>query len=184
MGMQYRLKKTIALIGMMGAGKTAVGKVLASNLAVKFVDSDAEIEAASNMAIPEIFQRDGEAFFRGKESQVLKRLLAAEPFVLSTGGGTFLQLQNRRVLAKKAISIFLQVDLDLLWSRVRKNTGRPLLKTADPYATLRELQRQRDSTYQLADVTISAEASLSIEQMATRVLASLIEQTNIVKEIK
>ncbi|MBT4831255.1 MAG: shikimate kinase, partial [Marinovum sp.] len=114
--MRYRLKKTVALVGMMGAGKTAIGKALANLLSVSFLDSDAEIESASNMAISEIFARDGEAFFRAKETQILARLLDHDPCILSTGGGAFLTPQNRDLISSKAISLFLEVEPGLLWS--------------------------------------------------------------------
>ena len=113
---QWKLKKTVVLVGMMGAGKTAVGKALAVALHVPFLDSDAEIERAANMSIAEIFERDGEAFFRDRETQVIDRLLADECGVLSTGGGAFLAQRNRELISRKGVSVWLKVDLPILWS--------------------------------------------------------------------
>ncbi len=159
--MGWKLKKTIVLVGMMGAGKTAVGKALAARLGVPFLDSDAEIIEASAMSIAEIFERYGEPFFREKESRVLDRLLEADvKGVLSTGGGAFLAEANRRLISEKGISVCLQADLDLLWNRVRHKTTRPLLRTANPRATLKELYEARASVYAMADVSVRADALL------------------------
>ena len=116
---RYHLKKTVVMVGMMGAGKTAVGRALAARLAVPFLDSDAEIETAANMTVPEIFARDGEPFFRKKEAQVIARLLDEERGVLSTGGGAFLVEENRRMISDSGVSVWLNADLDLLWQRGR-----------------------------------------------------------------
>ena len=113
-----RLKKTIVMVGMMGAGKTAVGRALAQRLVVPFIDSDAEIEEAAQATIAEIFERDGEAFFRTKEAQVIARLLNGAPAVLSTGGGAFLQEVNRTRISSDGISVHLNASRDLLWERV------------------------------------------------------------------
>ncbi len=171
--MGWRLRKTVVLIGMMGAGKTAVGTALARNLGVRFIDSDDEIVKAANMSIAEIFERDGEAFFREKESQVLGRLLRGRPAILSTGGGAFLSDRNRRMIADKGVSVWLKADLDLLWQRVRHKTTRPLLRTADPRATLAALLEARAPVYALADLTVQSRAEYSIEAMAEQVLRAL-----------
>ena len=181
--MRYRLKKTVALVGMMGAGKSAIGKVLATVLSVPFVDSDAEIESASNMAVSEIFIRDGEAFFRAKETQVLTRLLDHDPCVLSTGGGAFLTAQNRDLVAAKAVSVFLEVEPDLLWARVRQKPGRPLLQTPNPHETLKDMLVQRGPVYALADLTVSAAPAVSIDQMAERVVARLLAHAEILEKV-
>jgi shikimate kinase len=125
--MTQRLMKTVALVGMMGAGKTAVGKAVAAQLGVDFLDSDAEIEKAANMTIPEIFERDGEPFFREKESQVINRLLDSAPCVLSTGGGAFLAPRNREAMSAKGVSVWLDAEIDVLWARVKNKDTRPLL---------------------------------------------------------
>ena len=172
--MKHKLNKTIVLVGMMGAGKTAVGKALAAKIAAPFLDSDAEIEHAANMSIPEIFSRDGEAFFRARESEVLQRLLAdPQKCVLSTGGGAFLAEQNRAMISAQGVSVFLQAELDLLWNRVRHKDTRPLLKTRDPRGALGKLFVERAPVYALADLTVMANASYSIDRMADKVLEAL-----------
>jgi shikimate kinase len=168
-----RLKKSVVMVGMMGAGKTAVGTQLSRLLAVPFIDSDDEIVKAANRSIAEIFERDGEAFFRQKETQVLERLLEGPPSVLSTGGGAFLAPENRKMIAKHGVSVWLRADLDLLWNRVRHKTTRPLLRTANPRETLRALHEARGPIYQLADLHVDSETDLSIESMARRVLEAL-----------
>ena len=179
--MKARLKRTVVLIGMMGAGKTAVGTALARILGVPFVDSDEEIERAAMMSVAEIFARDGEPFFREKESQVLRRLLAGPPCVLSTGGGAFLAPANRQAIAEAGVSVWLKADLDLLWQRVRHKTTRPLLRTADPKGTLAGLLAARAPVYAEAQVVVEASAELSIEEMAQRVLAALRAREGIVE---
>ena len=171
--MQAKVNKTIALVGMMGAGKTAVGKAVAQRLGLPFLDSDEEIERAAAMTIAEIFARDGEAFFRMKEAQVIARLLAGAPAILSTGGGAFMQPANRAAITASGCSVWLQADLDLLWSRVRHKSTRPLLRTADPRGTLAALCSQRDPVYALADVTVRSLPGLSVDEMAGRVIAAV-----------
>jgi shikimate kinase len=172
----YRLKKTIVMVGMMGAGKTAVGRALAARLQVPFLDSDAEIETAANMTVPEIFERDGEAFFRARETQVISRLLKEECGVLSTGGGAFLAGVNRANITSQGVSVWLNADLNLLWQRVRHKDTRPLLRTADPKGTLAEIYDARVPLYALADVTVKSLPDQSIEQMVDRVIATLVDE--------
>ncbi|MDZ4094696.1 MAG: shikimate kinase [Paracoccaceae bacterium] len=167
------LRKTVVLVGMMGAGKTAVGTQLARMLGVPFLDSDDEIVKAAQRSIAEIFERDGEPFFRAREGEVLARLVRGAPCVLSTGGGAFLAEANRRTIAAHGVSVWLRADLDLLWQRVRHKTTRPLLHTANPRETLRSLCVAREPIYALADLTVDAAADLSIEGMAARVIAAL-----------
>ncbi|WP_279432536.1 shikimate kinase [Rhodovulum bhavnagarense] len=176
-----RLKKTIALVGLMGAGKTAVGTALARKLNAPFLDSDEEIVKAANMSIAEIFERDGESFFRQKESQVIARLLQGRPAVLSTGGGAFMSETNRREISRNGVAIWLDADLDLLWARVRHKDSRPLLHTADPYATLRNLYNQRRPFYALADLTVKADPRYSVDEMAGAVLAILKTRPDVVE---
>ncbi|MEE4119296.1 MAG: shikimate kinase [Paracoccaceae bacterium] len=171
--MAPRLRKTVALVGMMGAGKTAVGTALARRLAVPFLDSDAEIEAAARMEISEIFARDGEAFFRRKESQVIARLLEGPPCVLSTGGGAWLQEVNRRTISAGGIAVWLDADLEVLWSRVRGKETRPLLRTDDPRATLAALAEARRPAYAAADLAVRSDAETSVAEMVDRVVAAL-----------
>ena len=177
------LLKTVVLVGMMGAGKTAVGRTLAAALGVPFRDSDTEIEQAANRTIAEIFARDGEPFFRRKESQVVARLLEAEPSVLSTGGGAFLSAENRAMISRRGVSVWLDADLDLLWARVRHKATRPLLRTADPRGTLAALYRDRVPVYALADVTVRSEPALSLDKMAARVSRVLLaHRPDVLKE--
>lgn len=169
----WRLKKTVVMVGMMGAGKTAVGTQLARSLNVPFLDSDEEIVRAANRSIAEIFERDGESFFRARETEVLSRLLRDAPCVLSTGGGAFLSQANRAMIAAHGVSVWLKVDLDLLWQRVRHKTTRPLLRTPNPRETLRAIYEARVPIYGLADLVVESRADLSIDDMATRVVAAL-----------
>ncbi|WP_424435840.1 shikimate kinase [Planktotalea sp.] len=179
--MVWKLHKTVVLVGMMGAGKTAVGKALATILGVPFLDSDAEIVSAANMSIAEIFERDGEPFFRARESEVIARLLEGTPCVLSTGGGAFLAERNRQLISQKGISICLQASLDLLWSRVRHKDTRPLLQTPDPYATLQSLYNARSGIYALADISVQADATYSIEDMGQQVAQVLRQRPDVLE---
>ena len=179
----FQLKKTVVLVGMMGSGKTAIGTALAQRLNVPFLDSDAEIVTASNMSIAEIFARDGEAFFRDKETQVLDRLLGGTPSVLSTGGGAFLQPRNRELIGEHGVSLWLQADLQLLWSRVRHKTTRPLLLTDDPYATLKAIYEERNPIYAKAQLSVEADASYSIEAMTDRVVEKLASDKTILETL-
>jgi shikimate kinase len=177
-----RLKKTVVMVGMMGAGKTAVGTALARALGVPFLDSDEEIERAANRSIAEIFARDGEPFFREKESQVLSRLLRGEPCVLSTGGGAFMAEPNRRMIHEQGVSVWLKADLELLWQRVRHKTTRPLLRTPQPRETLRALLETRQPIYALADLAVESAPDRSVEQMAERVREALATRPDVLEE--
>lgn len=180
---RWSVKKTIVLVGMMGAGKTAVGKALAARLQVPFLDSDAEIESAAAMSIAEIFERDGEAFFRDRETEVIDRLLRGACCVLSTGGGAFLFERNRDLISRKGVSVWLDVPLDLLWQRVKHKDTRPLLKTAHPYETLRELYEARVPVYELADLRVKAQPDYSIEAMAETVLMQLTARKDVLEAL-
>ncbi|EEW26023.1 shikimate kinase [Rhodobacter ferrooxidans] len=168
-----RLGKTVVLVGMMGAGKSAVGTQLAKLLGVPFRDSDDEIVKAAQRSIPEIFARDGEPFFRARETEVLGRLVRGEPCVLSTGGGAFLAPQNRALIGASGVSVWLRADLETLWQRVRHKTTRPLLHTPNPRETLRSLQAARDPVYALADLVVDSAPDLPVEKMALRVIEAL-----------
>lgn len=168
-----KLKKTVVLIGMMGAGKTAVGMALSRLLGVPFVDSDEEIERAASMSVAEIFARDGEDFFRARESEVLARLLSGPPCILSTGGGAFLAEANRKAIAARGVAVWLRADLELLWNRVRHKTTRPLLRTPDPKGTLAALLAAREPVYAEAAITVEARPEYSIEQTADKVIRAL-----------
>lgn len=179
----YRLKKTVAMVGMMGAGKTAVGTALAKLLKVPFVDSDEEIVKAADRSIAEIFERDGEPFFRDREFEVIGRLLRGRPAVLSTGGGAFLAVRNRDQIAEHGISVWLKAEPEVLWQRVRHKTTRPLLRTANPRQTLMELCAAREPSYQLADLAVDSAAGLTVEQMAARVVEALVTRPDVLEEL-
>ena len=177
----WKLKKTVVLVGMMGAGKSAVGKSLAARLDVPFLDSDVEIETAANMSISEIFERDGEAFFRDRETEVIDRLLDSQSGVLSTGGGAFLSPRNRELITKKGVSLWLNADLKLLWSRVKHKDTRPLLRTPDPLATLTELFELRVPIYAQADLTVVSSPEYSIEIMTDLVVDTLVKRPDVLE---
>lgn len=179
--MGWRLKKTVVLVGMMGAGKTAVGKALADRLHVPILDSDAEIERAAARTIPEIFARDGEPFFRLKEAQVIARLLCAPPGILSTGGGAFMTDTNRAAISAKGVAVWLDADLPLLWQRVRHKDSRPLLRTADPLGTLRALYDIRVPVYALADLKVKVMPRYSIDETAELVLQALATRPDVLE---
>ncbi len=181
--MSLRLHKTVVLVGMMGAGKTAVGRALAQLLDVPFLDSDAEIETAANMTVQEIFARDGEPFFRQKEAQVIARLLDTERGILSTGGGAYLADGNRDVISRKGVAVWLDADLDLLWQRVRHKDTRPLLRTADPKATLAQIFAARVPIYAQADLSVKADPRYSIEDMARQVIEALKTRQDVLEEV-
>lgn len=166
---------------MMGSGKTAVGTVMARILGVPFLDSDDEIVRAANRSIAEIFEREGEPFFREKEAQVIGRLLRGPPCVLSTGGGAFMSEANRAMIAAAGVAVWLRADLDLLWNRVRHKTTRPLLRTADPRGTLAALLAARAPVYAQADLAVDAEAGLPVEAMARRVIAALAARSDVLE---
>lgn len=176
-----KLKKTVVMVGMMGAGKTAVGRALAAKIGVPFLDSDAEIVKAANMSIAEIFERDGEAFFRSKETQVIDRLLDEERGILSTGGGAFLAEGNRALISEKGVAVWLDADLDLLWQRVKHKDTRPLLRTANPRQTLGEIFDARVPVYSKAELSVKADPNYSIEDMADRVLEALLTRPDVLE---
>ncbi len=158
---------------MMGAGKTAVGTALAKILGVPFRDSDEEIVRAADRSIAEIFERDGEGFFRARETEVLSRLLRGQPCVLSTGGGAFLSAANRDLIGQAGVSVCLRADLDLLWQRVRHKSTRPLLRTANPRQTLADLYAARVPFYSAADLVVDSRPDLTVEAMAVEVQRAL-----------
>ena len=178
----FKLKKTVVMVGMMGAGKSAIGTALAKRLDVAFLDSDAEIERAASRTIAEIFERDGEEFFRDRETQVIARLLDGDPVILATGGGAFLCEGNRRLIGERGLSVWLRADLDLLWQRVRHKTTRPLLHTKRPKQTLASLYEARTPIYALADVTVDAAPSRSIDEMTDLVLKALRARSGVLAE--
>jgi shikimate kinase len=148
--------RCIVLVGMMGAGKTSIGRRLASALHLTFRDADSEIEKAANLTIPEIFEHYGEAHFREGERRVVARLLADGPAVLSTGGGAFMSEETRRNCKEHGVSIWLKADVPVLLDRVRKKGNRPLLDTPDPEGSLRRLLAEREPFYGEADIVIAS----------------------------
>ena len=148
--------RSVALIGMMGAGKSSIGRRLALRLGIPFVDADVEIEKAAGMTISDIFAVRGEAEFRAGEARVILRLLESGPQVLATGGGAFTNPDTRIAIGAKGISIWLKAEFDVLMKRIRRRHDRPLLKTDDPGATLRKLMEEREPVYALADLTVQS----------------------------
>lgn len=180
---RLKLHRTVVLVGMMGSGKTAIGRSLSARLNVPFLDSDAEIEQAANATIAEIFARDGEPFFRNREAEVIARLLSGPPVILSTGGGAFLAERNRRAIGAHGVSLWLDVDLDTLWERVRHKDTRPLLRTTDPRATLSEIFHARDPIYRLADLSVRAEKAFSIEDTTNRAIEVLRKRPDVLEAL-
>ena len=146
--------RSIVLVGMMGAGKSTIGRRLSARLRLPFLDADTEIEAAAGMSIPDIFETHGEAYFRDGEARVIARLLAGGPCVLATGGGAFMREETRDRIREMAVSIWLKADADIIMKRVKRRADRPLLQTADPAATVERLILEREPVYQNADLTI------------------------------
>jgi shikimate kinase len=149
-------RRSVVLVGMMGAGKSSVGRRVALRLSIPFVDADTEIEKAAGMAITDIFAIRGEAEFRAGEARVILRLLEGGPQVLATGGGAFINPDTRAAIAAKGISIWLKAEPDVLMKRIKRRQDRPLLHTADPAATLRKLLEEREPVYALADLTVQS----------------------------
>lgn len=168
-----RLRRSVVLVGMMGSGKTAVGKALALRLGVPFLDSDTEIERAATASIAEIFARDGEPFFRDREAEVIGRLLGGPPAVISTGGGAFMAERNRLAIATHGISLWLDASLDVLWERVRHKENRPLLRTANPRETLAQLFEVRVPVYRQSALRVAVEPSFTIDDTTARAIAVL-----------
>jgi shikimate kinase len=166
------LPKHLVLIGMMGAGKTSIGKRLSARLGVPFTDVDAEIEHAAGCSIADFFQDYGEAAFRDGERRVIRRLLAGPVGILATGGGAFMDAGTRREIAANGISIWLNADKETLWRRVKRRDTRPLLKTDDPRATLEKLIDERYPVYRNADITVVSTDGPP-EAMVDRIVAAV-----------
>jgi shikimate kinase len=149
-------RRSVVLVGMMGAGKSSVGRKLAARLGLPFVDADTKIEEAAGMSIPDIFETRGEAEFRSGEARVIARLLDGGPQVLATGGGAYMNVDTRALVRVKGVSVWLKADFEVLMKRIKRRTDRPMLKTADPAATLQHLMDVRYPIYAEADVTIES----------------------------
>jgi shikimate kinase len=152
------LSRTVALVGLMGAGKTAIGKRLAARLGLPFVDADDEIERAAGCTVAEFFERYGETEFRAGERRVIARLLEEPPHILSTGGGAYMDPDTRALLKAQAITVWLRAELDVLFDRVKKRAHRPLLRTCDPRDILARLMAQRYPIYAEADLVVDSTA--------------------------
>jgi shikimate kinase len=146
--------RAIVLVGMMGSGKSSIGRRLATRLGIAFVDADSEIEQAAGMTIAEIFERHGEPYFRAGETRVIARLLDQGPQVLATGGGAFMNPDTRAAIRRKGVSIWLKAELEVLMKRIKRRGDRPLLKSGDPAATLTALIEQRYPIYAESDLTV------------------------------
>ena len=149
-------RRSVVLVGMMGAGKSTIGRRLAARLRLPFLDADIEIEAAAGMSIPDIFEIHGEPHFRDGEARVIARLLDSGPAVIATGGGAFMREETRNRVRDKAVSIWLQADVDVIMKRVKRRADRPLLQTDDPAATVARLLEAREPFYRTADLTIGS----------------------------
>jgi shikimate kinase len=150
-------RRSVVLVGMMGAGKSTIGRRLSARLGLPFLDADAEIEAAAGMSIPDIFESRGEPDFRDGEARVIARLLDSGPAVIATGGGAFTEREEtRKRIRDKAVSIWLKVDADIIMRRVKRRSDRPLLQTADPEATVGRLISEREPVYRQADLMIAS----------------------------
>lgn len=171
----YQLKRTVALIGMMGAGKSSVGRRLAARLGVPFRDANSEIEAAAGCTVAEIFERFGEADFRDGERRVIARLLGQAPHVLATGGGAFVDPRTRTEIKTHAVSIWLRASVELLANRVQRRETRPLLKQGDPKEILTRLLAQREPFYAEADIQLDSEEGPHAA-VVERVIAALAER--------
>jgi len=152
-----RLQRTIALVGLMGAGKSTVGRKLAEMLRAPFVDSDDEIEKAAGLSVQEIFERHGEPEFRRGERRVIERLLNGPPIVLATGGGAYIDPETRALMKDKATTVWLRADLDLIWKRVNRRDTRPLLKRDNPRQVLADLNTARSPIYAEADAVVDSD---------------------------
>ncbi len=153
---QKKLDKTIVLVGLMGCGKSSLGRRLAERIELPFADADSAIEEAAGATIPEIFEQHGEAFFRDGERRVIQRILGEKPLVLATGGGAFIDPETRKAIKEQSLSVWIKADLDLLVKRTAKRNNRPLLKQGKPREILANLIQKRHPFYGTADVTVES----------------------------
>lgn len=170
-----RLTRTIALVGMMGAGKTSVGRRLATRMDVEFRDADHEVESAAGCTIPDIFARYGEAAFRDCERKVIERLLTEPPHVLATGGGAFVDATTRARMRDSAVTIWIKAPVDLLLARVQRKDNRPLLQNGDQREILERLLKEREPSYAEADLSFESENGPHGD-MVERIVTALAER--------
>ena len=169
-------RRSVVLVGMMGAGKSSIGRRVALRMGVPFVDADAEIEKAAQMTIPELFARRGEAEFRTGEARVILRLLESGPQVLATGGGAFMNPDTRAAIGAKGLSIWLKAEFEVLMKRIKRRHDRPLLTTDDPGVTLRRLMDDRYSVYALADLIVQSR-EVPHDKIVDEIVGVLAERT-------
>jgi shikimate kinase len=171
--------RSVVLVGMMGAGKSSIGRRLAARLGVPFIDADTEIEAAAGMSIPDIFATHGESDFRHGEARVIARLLDGGPQVLATGGGAVLNPDTRALIAAKGVSIWLNADIDVLLRRISKRrNARPLLQDGDPAETLQRLMSERSPLYAQADLTVQSR-DVAHDTIVTEILSALSDRLGV-----
>jgi shikimate kinase len=171
-------RRSIVLVGMMGAGKSSIGRRLAQRLGIPFVDADAEIETAAGMTIAEIFARDGESFFRSREARVIARLLDQAPQVLATGGGAYMNESTRASISQRGISVWLKADFEVLMRRVKRRSGdRPMLQ-GDPAERVRHLMDERYPVYAEAD-TVVMSRDVPHETIVNEIVAALAGKLNV-----
>lgn len=168
--------RSVVLIGLMGAGKTAIGRRLATRLGLRFVDADTEIERAAGKSISDIFTDHGEPYFRDGERRVIARLLRGGPQVLATGGGAYMNEETRQSIKEKGVSVWLKADLGVLMGRVARRDHRPLLKTDDPEAVMKRLMDERYPVYSSADIVVMSR-DVPHEVMVGEILAALDART-------
>jgi shikimate kinase len=166
------LPRTVALVGLMGAGKSAIGKRLAARLGLPFVDADNEIERAAGCSIAEFFERHGEAEFRAGERRVIARLLDDPVHILSTGGGAYIDSETRALMRGKALTVWLRAELDVLYDRVKKRSHRPLLRQGDPREILAGLMTKRHPIYAEADIIVDSTAQ-PVDRTTDEVIAAV-----------
>ena len=171
----YKLRKSIVLIGLMGAGKSSIGRRLAEEVTASFVDSDEEIELAAGMSISEIFKAFGEQYFRSGEERVMERLLSGNPQIIATGGGAFLSPKIRDLISLNAFSIWLKADFITLWTRLKGKGNRPLLQVETPEAALKKLIKVRSPFYEKADLTIVSKRHTTHSEMVSKILKLLLD---------
>ncbi len=175
--------RSIVLVGMMGAGKSSIGRRLAARLGIPFVDADIEIEKAAGMSIAEIFTAHGEPYFRAGESRVIARLLEGGPQVLATGGGAFMNADIRAAIHAKGVSVWLRATIEVLARRIKRRNDRPLLKSTDPIETLKRLIDERYPIYEQADVTVESR-DVPHDAIVEEIIAGLCSQARLIAAAK
>ena len=170
--MDYILKKNIVFVGMMGVGKSTLGRKLAKKLNVSFLDSDEEIEIAAGMSVSEIFNKFGENYFRNGEKRVMERLLNEGPGIIATGGGTFISNDIRNLILTNSFSVWIKADLETIWTRLSGKTNRPLLLVKDPKKKIKMLIENRYPIYKKANISIESPKNISHSSMTSKILES------------